>query len=202
MHVIGLTGGIASGKSTVAKLLARRGAEVFDADKIGHAVLDEPAVRQDLVRRWGEEILDSEGRISRTAVADRVFGQSPAADENREFLEQLVHPRIRSRIEQGIRSLPDDAVPAIVIDAALLIESGWNEVCTVVVLVDCPLDIRVRRAAERGWNEAELLRREAAQMPIEQKRRWCQQVIDSSGDLANLEAEVDRFWRAIEGPAK
>jgi dephospho-CoA kinase len=197
MHIIGLIGGIACGKSAVAAALARRGAVVFNGDELGHQVLDEPEVRDALVARWGAAVLGSDGRISRPAVAQLVFGETPQAAAEREFLEQLVHPGIRRRIEAGIRQLPDASVPAIVIDAALLIEAGWSGVCTAVAFVDCPRETRLRRALERGWTADEFAAREAAQLPIEVKRLRASHVIDNSGSLEDLEGAVSRFWAEI-----
>jgi len=199
MVIIGLVGGVGSGKSTVAAALARRGAVVFDADRLGHRVLQEPEVREELVSRWGRDILGPDGQIARPAVARRVFGDSPDAESERQFLEQTLHPRIRQRIEAELRQLPDTDVPAVVIDAPLLIESGWNEVCQVVALVDAPGETRLQRAQSRGWTAEEFTRREAAQMPIEEKRRWSSHVIDNSGSLADLEGEVSRFWAEVVG---
>ena len=200
MLTIGLTGGIASGKSAVAAALARRGAVVFDADQIGHRVLQEPEVRDELVTRWGREILTPDGRVSRPAVADRVFGDTPEVTQERRFLEQSLHPRILERIKSEIRLLPDDAVPAVVIDAPLLIESGWSAVCQVMLFVDTPRYKRQDRAESRGWTPEEFSRREAAQMPIEEKRRRSTHVIQNAGTLAELENEVDRFWAEAVAP--
>jgi dephospho-CoA kinase len=197
MLTIGLVGGIASGKSAVSAALARRGAVVFDADKIGHRVLQEPAVRQELTDRWGSSILDAAGHVSRAAVAARVFAQTPEGAADLELLEQTLHPRIRQRILAEINQLPNEAAPAVVIDAPLLLEAGWGEVCQAVIFVDAPRETRLARAQVRGWTADELSRREAAQMPIEEKRRRATHVIQNAGSLAELEAEVDRFWREI-----
>ena len=198
MLTIGLIGGIASGKSAVAAELARRGAVVFDADKIGHALLQRPAVRDELVAKWGPEILDGAGGLSRPAIAKLVFGDSVAAKANRQQLEELLHPLIRAQIEAEIRQLPDADIPAVVIDAPLLLESGWNEVCQAVVFVDVPPEQRLARAQQsRGWSAEEFARREAAQMPIEQKKGRSTHLISNSGSLSDLEAEVDRFWAAV-----
>lgn len=197
MLTIGLIGGIASGKSAVAAELALRGAVVFDADKIGHAVLHRPAVRDELVARWGAEILDGAGGLSRPAIAKLVFGDSDEAKANRTALEELLHPLIRAQIEAEIRQLPDAVIPAVVIDAPLLIESGWNEVCQAVIFVDAPREQRLARAEQnRGWSPEEFARREASQMPIEQKRAWSTHVVRNAGSLAELATEVDRFWSA------
>lgn len=197
MITIGLVGGVASGKSAVAAALSRRGAVVFDADKLGHRVLEEPEVRDALVARWSAAILSPDGRINRRAVASRVFGDTPEAISEREFLEQTLHPRIRRLVEAEIRQLPDASVPAIVIDAPLLIEAGWNDICQAVLFVDAPRPQRLARALTRGWTPEEFARREASQLPIEEKRRWATRVIDNSGSLEDLEAQVARFWATI-----
>jgi dephospho-CoA kinase len=197
MQIIGLIGGVASGKSAVAAALARRGAITFDGDEFGHQVLDEPEVRDALVARWGTSVLGSDGRIARPAVANIVFGARPAAAQEREFLEQLVHPGIRRRIEAAIRRLPDDSVPAIVLDAALLIEAGWSGVCSLIAFVECPRAERLRRARARGWSEEDFSRREAAQLPIEEKRRHANHTIDNSGSLEELAGAVSRFWAEV-----
>jgi dephospho-CoA kinase len=197
MLTIGLVGGIASGKSAVSAALARRGAVVFDADKIGHLVLEEPAVRNELVRRWGNQILSENAKIDRSAVAARVFGDSPEAVAERRFLEETLHPRIRASILADMQQLSATAVPAVVIDAPLLIESGWNEICQAVVFVDAPRELRLERAKARGWTAEEFSRREAAQMPIEEKRRAATHVVNNAGSLPELEAEVGRFWAAV-----
>jgi dephospho-CoA kinase len=198
MKIIGLVGGVASGKSAVAAALARCGAVTFDADKIGHLVLDEPDVRDELVARWGKEILGPHGRVSRPAVAAKVFGDGADAMSDREFLEQTLHPRIRQRIETAITQLPDEPISAVVIDAPLLIESGWNDVCDVIAFVDAPRDQRLERALSRGWTPEEFTRRELSQMPIEQKQRWADHVIENAGTLDELEVEVARFWDSLE----
>lgn len=203
MHTIGLIGGIASGKSAVAAALARRGAVVFNADQLGHQVLEESPVRDALVARWGAGILTADGQIDRSAVAKIVFAPptaagNPAAAEL-EYLESLVHPGIRRRIEAGIRQLPDASIPAVVIDAALLIEADWSGICTAIAFVEAPRDQRLRRARERDWTAEEMARRETAQMPIEEKRRRATHVIDNSGSLAQLDAEVERFWQSLGG---
>jgi dephospho-CoA kinase len=200
MITIGLVGGIASGKSAVAEALAQRGAVVFNADQIGHAVLQRPAVRDELVAQWGAGILDGAGRVSRPEVAKLVFGESPEAKANRKFLEELLHPLIRAQIEAEIRQLPDVDVPAVIIDAPLLIESGWNEICQAVLFVDAPRDQRLARAQQnRGWTPEEFARREAAQMPIDQKKGWSTHRISNSGSLSELDREVERFWTAVVG---
>lgn len=197
MLVIGLVGGVASGKSVVAAALARRGAAVFDADKIAHQVIDEPEVRDALVARWGPRVLAGAERVDRQAVAAIVFGDQPQAPSERRFLEELLHPRVRQRIEAETRRLPD-SILAMVVDAPLLIEAGWHRDCHAVIFVDAPRAQRLARAqAKRGWSAEEFSRREAAQAPIEEKRRWCTHVIDNSGSLAELDQQVARVWSQV-----
>ena len=150
MHaIIGLIGGVASGKVGRRGGARRRGAVVFDADKIGHQVLDEPEVRDELVARWGAGVLDADGRIIAPAVAKHRL-RRPRRGGGRAAIPRSnsLHPRIRQRIEAAIRQLPDASVPAVVIDAPLLIEAGWNErLPRRSSFVDCPREQRLRRAA-------------------------------------------------------
>jgi dephospho-CoA kinase len=197
MHILGLIGGVACGKSAVAAALERRGAVVLRGDEFGHLVLAETDVRDELVARWGRGVLAADGMISRPAVAKIVFAPTPEGAAERQFLEQLTHPRIRHRMEAAIRQLPDASVPAIVIDAALLIEAGWSSICTAIAFVDCPRDERLRRAQTRGWSAEEFSRREAAQLPIEEKKLRATHIIDNSGSLADLDREIDRLWTSL-----
>lgn len=194
MKIIGLTGGIASGKSTVASLFAERGAVVLDADRHAHAVLEEPAVRDALVERWGEEILSEDGTLARRAVAERVFGDGAEAD--RRFLEGLVHPRVRERLRAEIDAARASGVSAVVLDIPLLLEAGWADACDAIYFVDCPQHERVKRAAARGWSEAELAEREASQTSIEEKRQRSDAVIPSS-EVGAAESAVDRLWNDL-----
>jgi len=141
-------------------------------------------------------VSDGDGNISRPAVARIVFADSPNAANERKFLEDTLHPRIRRRIEHEIAQLPP-TVPAAVIDAPLLVEAGWNDAYHMAVFVDSPRQQRLQRALTRGWTPEVFARREAAQLPIEEKKRCASHVIDNSGTLEELEAEVDRFWANI-----
>src|SRR3954470_21331181 len=152
MLILGLVGGIASGKSVVANVLRDMGAMVLDADKAGHAVLREPDVIAELRKRWGDRILDAKGQVSRREVAKIVFAAGNEAD--RKFLEQLTHPRIEAALKQELeaaRTSPDPP-PVIAIDAALLFEAGWDKLCDKILFVDAPRDLRLERAVSRGWS--------------------------------------------------
>ena len=201
MHILGIVGGIASGKSVVSTTLEELGAVVLDADKVAHEVLQHHDVRQALVTRWGTEILDGQGQIDRKAVAKRIFSntqQGSARDEaerNRHFLEQTMHPRIHQQFRQEIDQLERQGVKIAVIDAPLLLEAGWGTLCDDILFVDCPTETRLERALKRGWTKRQFLEREAAQWPIEKKQRGSTLRIDNSGNSrTQLVESVRRLW--------
>lgn len=197
MKTIGLVGGVASGKSTVAAEFAKLGAVVFDADKMAHAALEDPAVQTALVVRWGDGILSPAGKLDRAAIAAKVFGDDPQAREERAFLESLLHPRIRTEVEAELLKLAKTQVPAAVIDAPLLMEAGWRDICDGLVFIDTPEQARHERAEQRGWSPQEFVRRESAQMPIEQKREAATHILDNNGTADDLAREVREVWSQI-----
>jgi dephospho-CoA kinase len=195
MLILGLVGGIASGKSVVANVLRDMGALVLDADRAGHFVLREPAVISELTKRWGPGILDSTGQINRRAVAKIVFGQGN--DAERKFLEQLTHPRIEALLKQELQTIKNssEAPPVLVIDAALLFEAGWDKLCDTILFVDAPRDIRLERAVARGWSAEQFAAREAAQLPPEEKRQRSDIVIRNVRTLENIREVLRLTWR-------
>jgi dephospho-CoA kinase len=195
MITIGLIGGVACGKSAVAREFGKRGAAVLDADRAGHEVLRQPEVIAELVARWGSTILDASGQIQRSAVAQIVF--SPAGDADRQFLNQLTHPRIALLLRQELDRLKQADWPVAILDAALLLEAGWDKLCDHVVFVQVPRNLRLERARLRGWNEQELARRETSQLPIEEKRRRATLLLDNSGSLEDLDAQVEQLWQQV-----
>jgi dephospho-CoA kinase len=195
MKTIGLVGGIASGKSLVGQMLVDRGAALLDADRAGHVVLaEDEAVRAAIRDRWGDGVFHADGRVDRRAVAERVFGDSATASGNRVFLEGLLHPKIRERLEAEGERYRSEGRAAVVLDAALLFEAGWESSCDLVVFVDAPRDLRLKRAALRGWSEAEFAAREAAQWPVEQKRQAADVVIPNAESEETLQQAVGDFW--------
>ncbi len=209
--ILGLIGGIGAGKSLVAALLADRGAAVIDADAVGHDVLKERAVRDQVVARFGAAIVARPGAagegseissealgpppIDRRALGAIVFADPVALRD----LEGLVHPPMRRAFERAIgRAVREDRVPAVVLDAAVLLEKGWDALCDRVVYVDAPRDQRLARlAAQRGWTEAMLSAREEAQWPAEKKKRRADLIVINDGGPDALEAAVDGLWRTI-----
>jgi len=194
MHIIGITGGIASGKSAVSAELAALGVAVLDADRAAHEVINLPAVKQALVDRWGSAILGDSGEVNRQAVAKRVFSSQSDSSAELQFLEQTLHPQIRLQFEAELVRLAEEGVPAVVIDAPLLLKAGWESLCDAVLFVDSTREKRLERAAQRGWSEKDFSLREQAQMPIEEKRNRVTHVVANHGSLEALKAQVRDFW--------
>ena len=198
MKVLGILGGIASGKSLVSRELARLGAEVIDADRLGHEVLREPDVIAAAQSRWGDVVLGKDGELDRRQIAQIVFSQTPQGITERQFLEQLTHPRIAAKMRDQISQLATQgAVDAVVLDAALLLEAGWDEYCDQILFVDTPLEIRQARAASRGWSPEDFAARETAQRSLAEKRSRSTVVIDNSASPEKTIAQIQRFWNSL-----
>ncbi len=193
MKVIGIVGGVASGKSYVAQAFVRQGAVVIDADRVGHEVLRDVEVKQALVDRWGKRILEESGEVSRPIVGSIVFGTTAEAISERKFLESLSHPRIRQRILNQLAMHRQANCPAVILDAALLLETGLSELCDAILFVDVPDDLRKSRALARGWTAEQWQMREANQLPLAAKRGRSQFVIDNS-DAASLDKQAKEVW--------
>lgn len=198
---IGLTGGIGTGKSRVARLLAQLGAAVIDADQIARRVVEPGGPAYDgVVARFGRGILHPDGTINRRALADIVFSD-PAA---RRDLEALVHPAVRAETDRRIAELAQspEPPPAVVVDIPLLFEAGRAGDFDQIWVVYAPDDVAVARAAARDGTDPERVRaRMRAQWPIEEKARRADVVIDNSGDWADTEAQVRRAWSRLIGKA-
>ncbi len=173
---IGLAGGIGAGKSRVAALLAELGCVVSDSDADARAVLADPEVIDTLRSWWGDEVVGVDGAIDRGKVAGRVFTDV----EERRRLESVLHPRIHERRAARFAAAPPDT-RAFVIDAPLLFEAGLDADCDAVIFVDASRPTRLARvAANRGWSDEELARRESAQWPIDRKRSLATLIIDNT----------------------
>jgi dephospho-CoA kinase len=197
MIVIGLAGGVASGKSLAADHLRRLGAVVLDGDRAGHRVLQERDVIAALREAFGDGVLHGDGSINRRAVARMVFEDSPAGRERLKTLEQITHPRIGERLRAEIDHCRRQRAPAVVLDAALMFKAGWDEACDRVIFVDTPREVRLQRSLQRGWSEADFAAREAAQLPVEEKRRRSDVVWDNSGSPEELQRQVEGFWESL-----
>lgn len=198
MIVIGVTGGIASGKSLVAQLLGQLGAVVLEADRIGHEVLRDPSVRGALTARWGPEILDAEGEIRRSVLAEKVFAPPPAGPRELAFLERWTHPQIAARLRDRLQTLARQGdVPVVVLEAAVLYKAGWDVLCDILVFVDADSGLRAARVPTRGWSLEQLRAREAAQPPLDWQRARAHVVLDNSGTRAQLAAQVVQLWHSL-----
>ncbi len=194
--VIGLVGGVGAGKSTVAAELARLGCALIDADRIGHDVLNRPDVITPLCRRWGEALAGPDGQIDRDALGEIVFAAPEALAE----LNEIVHPLIRAEGERQLADCLDRPdVPAVVIDAPLLVEAGWDSLCTVLVFVRSEADHRRRRvASERGWDEKKWQGRECFQISLDTKAGMCDYTIDNTSSVSHLVAQTrELFYRIV-----
>ena len=195
MLLVGLTGGIGSGKSTVSDALERRGAVVVDADRIVKE-LQQPGteVFAEMVERFGDGIVGPDGQLDRPAVAAIVFSDAGALAD----LGAIVHPRVRDEMTRRLEELAaTDQV--VVLDVPLLVESGWEGMSGVVV-VDLDPDVAVSRLVEfRGFEESDARNRIANQASREDRLAKADMVVDNGGDLASLEAQVDRVWAWISG---
>ena len=193
--VIGLLGGVGAGKSTVAAEFVRLGCGLVDADAVGHALLDEPSVKAELRELMGADVFDQAGKVDRAAVARRVF-DSP---ERLAALNALLHPRIRTRMAEQIEAMrADHDVPAIVVDAPLLLETDCHELCTQFVFVRAPDRLRARRVAdERQWSRSEWQRREKSQKPLDMKASKADHVVDNCSSLSRLREQVRTIFQTV-----
>jgi dephospho-CoA kinase len=197
--VVGLTGNIASGKSTVARLLSERGATIIDADVLARRAVETgtEAYRR-IIDRWGAEMVGADGVLDRAALRRRVFREP----EDLEALNAIVHPevlRLRNRLINEVRERGERVV---ICDTPLLFERHLTDEVDRIVLVDAPRPLRLERlVGERGLSETEALDMIAAQMPSQLKRARADVVIDNTGTLAELAARVGEVWAELERAA-
>ncbi len=195
---IGLTGGIASGKSTVAKYLEQLGAHVIDADKLGHRAY-EPDTRafRAVVEAFGPDVVDADGRIDRKALGAKVFGRPDRMKE----LTDIVWPEIRRLAEAELATVNREGPARIVVlEAAVLFEAGWQDAVDEVWVVTVPPEVAVARACARdGLSPEDVQRRIDSQMSNDERRARADVVIDNSLDPETLLARVDREWLRITG---
>lgn len=205
--VLGIVGGIGSGKSYVSSLFAKLGAHIIDADRIGHEVLTRPAIIKAIHDTWGNAVFDSQlstlnpqpgshnsqlsSQLSRKKLGAIVF----ADPIEKAKLEALVHPLIRGEIERQIHEASSNpAIKLVILDAAIMLETGWNDACQAVIFVEASESVRLQRVARRGWDSAELQKREASQWPLEKKKSHCQHIIPNEGDEVFTQTLVNALF--------
>ncbi len=195
--VVGIIGGIGSGKSAAGRILNRLGALVLDADASAHRVLNSPEVKEALVEKFGARILDGHGEVDRAVLASLVFG--PRGEAARRWLEELVHPEVRKSLLSELAAAREANVPVVVLDVPLLLESPLEKECDHVLFLAVDDATRQTRVKERGWTPEELAARERAQISLAEKEKRADVVVDNSGSMEDLESalkELHRVWKA------
>lgn len=193
MKIIGLTGGIACGKSTAAAILRSLGAFHIDADAIAHG-LQQPgqALYEGLVRHFGSGILRADGSLDRPAIGRIVFSD----EKERRWLDDFTHPVILAAVKARLAEARAAHPPAVLLDVPLLLEAGWDRLADETWLIALPHEVQVQRLMVRnGYSRMEVEARIAAQMPLAEKRRRATVVVDNSGTEEDLKAALRRLWR-------
>jgi dephospho-CoA kinase len=203
MKTLGLLGGVASGKTLVARKLEELGAVILDADRAGHEVLRLPHIKEAARKRWGASIFlaegDGGGEIDRKRLASIVFARTDEARRELEFLEKLTHPEIGRRLQDQLSLARRQGVHVAVLDAPVMLKGGWDQFCDQIWFIDAPHETRMKRAKARGWTEEEFRSRELAQEPVERKRELADLVLDNSRDIRYTHQQIERFWPSLIG---
>ncbi len=201
--LIGVVGGVGSGKSAVVNWVSTHApVAVIDADKLGHEALLSVSVKAKLRARFGDEIFDSAGNIVRAKLANRVFGVDANHLVARRDLERIVHPEISRQIAAEVSIAVEQRAEAVLLDAAILLEAGWRDMCELVVFIETPAEMRLQRVqTHRGWSAAELQRREESQWDLSRKRQESDLVIVNDRELEYagkqlLDCLIARNWVA------
>ena len=194
MVVIGLAGGIGSGKSEVARILEEMGAAVLNADRIGHEVyLPNTDGWREVVAAFGEDVLLPSGEVDRRALGGKVFGNPEAMAK----LNAIAHPRIRQRLKEGIEEQGHLGTQVVVLDAAILIEAGWTDLTDEVWVASAPeAQVIERLAARNNLTEDQVRSRMAAQMSTGERAKHAHVVIENDGDLEGLRSRVAALWES------
>ena len=195
--ILGLIGGIGSGKSLAAGEFVKQGGYLIAGDALGHEALRDEEIKRRVVERFGPGVLDENGVVQRRKLGTIVFGDSAEL----RALEAIVFPFIGKRIREEIPkagAAMAGAAKFIVLDAAVMMEAGWDHNCDRIIYVDAPADVRRRRLLEkRGWSEMEIEARAKSQLPVEDKRRRADFVIDNSGSPEAMAPQVKRVLEEL-----
>jgi dephospho-CoA kinase len=196
MKVIGLTGGIGTGKSTVSRFLAELGATVIDADKVGHEVLQSDAEAwREVVAAFGRRVLAADGAIDRKKLGTIVF----ADPESLARLNRIMHPRIHGVVQAQLRECQRQGAAVVVLEAPLLVEAGWTSLVDEVWVTTASEAAVLWRLKERvGLSESESRARIGTQLPPEEKIKQADVVIDTDCDLDELKARVKELWQRLQ----
>lgn len=197
MKVIGLTGGIASGKSTVSQYLRELGGVILDADILAREIVQpgEPAWK-DIIERFGTEVIRDDGQIDRARLAQKVF----ADPKSLEMLNLITHPRVAQKTKELLEEIrARDPEAMVVVDAPLLIEAGMVPLVDEVWLVALDTETQLNRLMQRdAVDKEQAMRRVTSQMPLQEKRRYARRIIDNQGSPEETRAQVDKYWKALK----
>lgn len=196
MIVVGLTGGILTGKSTISGMLAQRGAVIIDADKVGHeAYKPHTRVWQELVDIFGRRILKQDGEIDRKRLAEIVFNDPQALAR----LNEIVHPQMHSMMREEIERLGKEGVRVVVLEAAVLIEANWTDLVDEVWVAVAPEATAIQRLRNRtGLTEDQARARIRSQLSSEERAKHADVIINTDCELAEVEAEVEELWQRLQ----
>jgi dephospho-CoA kinase len=192
--IIGLVGGIASGKSTITKHFANLGAKIIDADKISHKALEDETVQKSIVHYFGSEVL-YDGKIDRKILGTKVFGSEN--QKHLRFLEELIHPIVRQKVASRVESWQNDYT--IILDIPLLWKSPWQDRCDYIIFIDASFDTRLSRVKKhRKWTRQNLQDREKQQLSIAEKKKIAHFTIVNETTEMDVANQVQNIWEKIQ----
>ena len=192
--IIGILGGIGSGKSTVAAEFAKLGCKVIDADKIAHELLDEPTVKAKIINLFGQTILDSAGKIVREKLAEVVFTDADKLSS----INEIIHPIVLQWAEKLIKKYnSQNQVKAIILDMPLLVEVGWDKRCNKLIFVNCEKKLRLNRAKKLGFDKNQVKIRENFQISLDNKAGIADNTVENNSDFSALARQVTDIFSYI-----
>ena len=196
IFIIGLLGGVASGKSMVAKVFSELGAHTIDADQLVHRALSDPNVQYEIVQLWGNNLVVA-GEVDKKALAQIVFPKE-GPEKNRELkkLENIIHPIVIRAIQQRLEKLALAGKKLVVLDVALLWESGLYRLCDLLIFIDTPMPLRQKRAGDnRNWPPEEVAIRERFQSSLAEKKAAAHVIVANGGDLQQTRQQIEQIWQ-------
>lgn len=192
--VIGIVGGIAAGKSFVTKEFIAQGAEHFDADKEAKELYNLPSVVSEIKKRW-PPVVDSKNVVDKSRLAQIVFSPTEQGARELNELNALLHPILNGAFITWLKKRKDARL--VILDAPLLLEAGMDSLIDYLVFVDADFDVRQKRAAERGWDPGEIVRREARQLPLCEKKERADFCVDSSSSSSDVKKQVAKIVETL-----
>ncbi len=196
MEIIGITGGIGSGKSTVSHYVESKGHKVIDADRIAHEIMEPNSpILQELAEAFGKDVLNENGSLHRRKLANRAF----SSVESKEILERITHREILNQIEEQLVRAEKDGLPLVFLDVVLLFQVGLHRLCTQVWVVDAPEELRLARVMGRdGYVPEEIKKRMRSQMSPVEMKKLATHVLENSGTILQLYQQVDHLLEGFQ----